>query len=54
MSRFARDVVSGFLLTPFYLIAVPVMIVLVVCDFAVFRAAARLGPRAEPKGVWEF
>jgi hypothetical protein len=54
MSRFARDVVTSFLLTPFYLIAVPVMLVIVVCDFVVFRAAARLGPRAEPKKVWEF
>ena len=54
MSSFARRVVTTFVLTPFYLIAVPVMLVIVVCDFAIFRVTARLGPRVARKGVWEF
>jgi hypothetical protein len=54
MTSFARSVFTTFLLTPFYLIAVPVMLVIVVCDFTIFRVSTHLGPRTEPKGVWEF
>jgi hypothetical protein len=54
MTSFARSVVTTFLLTPFYLFAVPVMLVIVMCDFAIFRSSAHLGPRTDPKGVWEF
>jgi hypothetical protein len=54
MSSFAGRVLTSFILTPFYLIAVPLMLVMVVCDFTIFRVSAHLGPRAEPKGLWEF
>jgi hypothetical protein len=45
---------TTFLLTPFYLVAVPLMLLAVVCDFAIFRVSAHLGPRVAPKGLWEF
>jgi len=54
MSRFTLRLLESLLLAPLYLVAVPLMFLMVVCDFAIFRASAHLGPRVGPKALWEF